>query len=92
MHAESLASLYQREIRALGRQVAAYPDDQSLWARPEGITNTGGALTQHLAGGLRHYLGSRLGGSGYVRDRDAEFVSSGASKEELLRPGGHRPR
>ena len=84
MDVEAIAALYARELRALGREIEAYPDDESLWARPEGIKNPGGVLAQHLVGGLRHFIAGRLGGSGYVRDRDAEFRESGAGKDDLL--------
>ena len=82
--AQSLAALYAREIRALRREVEAYPDDASLWKKPQGISNTGGALAHHLIGNLRHFLGARLGGTSYVRDRPAEFARTDLSKADLL--------
>jgi uncharacterized damage-inducible protein DinB len=84
MDIETIAAMLARELRALRREVAAYPDDASLWQRPEGIANPGGALAHHLAGNLRHYIGARLGGSGYVRDRAAEFERTDLGREELL--------
>jgi uncharacterized damage-inducible protein DinB len=32
---------------------------------------------------LEHYVGAVLGGSGYVRDREAEFANRGAGRAEL---------
>ena len=84
MDVDTLAAFYAREIGALRREIAAYPDDPSLWAGRDGIQNTGGVLAQHLVGNLRHFIGGRLGGSGYVRDRDAEFQATGMSKDKLL--------
>lgn len=72
-----------RELRALDREIAAYPDDESVWKAPQGISNSAGNLALHMAGNLRHFIGGVLGGSGYVRDRDAEFKSTGLSREEL---------
>lgn len=72
-----------RELRAVDRQIAAYPDDASLWQTPAGISNSGGNLALHAAGNLRHFIGAVLGDSGYVRDRDAEFSSKGLSRDQL---------
>ena len=73
-----------RDLAAVTREVEAYPDDASLWAMPPGVPNAAGTLALHLAGNLQHYLGHYLGGSGYVRDRPAEFSRRGVSKAEVL--------
>ena len=72
-----------RELRALDREIAAYPDDDSLWQTPTGITNSAGTLVLHLAGNLRHFIGAALGKSSYKRNRDAEFSTKDLSREEL---------
>lgn len=72
-----------RELRALDREIAAYPDDQSLWQTPAGISNSAGTLVLHLAGNLRHFIGATLGDTGYTRNRDAEFSTKGLSRDEL---------
>lgn len=73
-----------RELAAVQRSVEAYPDDASLWAHPDGVPNAGGTLVLHLAGNLQHYVGAVLGGSGYRRDRPAEFARRNVSRAELL--------
>jgi uncharacterized damage-inducible protein DinB len=80
-----LHQCFQREIRSLRRELDAYPDDASVWATPPGIKNSAGNLFLHLAGGLQHFIGGKLGGTGYVRDRDAEFSKRGASRAEIAR-------
>jgi len=72
-----------RELRALDREIAAYPDDRSLWLTPSGISNSAGTLVLHLAGNLRHFIGATLGESGYVRNREVEFSIKGLSRDEL---------
>ena len=62
-----------RELRTLDREIAEYPDDRSPWQTPPGITNSAGTLVLHLAGNLRHFIGTALGKSAYKRNRDAEF-------------------
>jgi hypothetical protein len=73
-----------RDLAAVIREVEAYPDDASLWAKPAGIPNAAGTLALHLAGNLQHYFGHYLGGSGYERDRPAEFSRRDVPKAELL--------
>ena len=85
MNVDAIHQSMLRELRALRRELDAYPDDASLWAVPPGIANSAGTLMLHLAGNLQHYLGAKLGGTGYVRDRNAEFAARGVSREELAR-------
>jgi uncharacterized damage-inducible protein DinB len=73
-----------RDLQSLQREIDAYPDDESLWLTPPGISNSAGNLVLHLAGNLRHFVGATLGQTGYVRNRDAEFNDRGLSREELL--------
>ena len=49
-----------------------------------GLPNTAGTLALHLAGNLQHYIGARWAGTGYVRDRDAEFARRGVSRAEMV--------
>jgi uncharacterized damage-inducible protein DinB len=84
MDPDIVATLLARELRALRREIAAYPDDASLWLLPEGIANAGGTLAHHITGNLRHFIGARLGGSGYERDRAAEFERRDLGRDELI--------
>ncbi|MBW3553893.1 MAG: DUF1572 domain-containing protein [Gemmatimonadetes bacterium] len=72
-----------RELRTVRREVEAYPDDELLWREVPGLPNSGGTLALHLAGNLQHYIGAVLGGTGYVRDRDAEFADRGLTRAEV---------
>ena len=81
----AIAALLDRDLRTLRREVEAYPDDGSLWRSVPGIANVGGTLVLHLTGNLQHYLGARLGGTGYIRDRNAEFARRDVPRAELLR-------
>jgi hypothetical protein len=80
---DALKVVMLRDLNSLDAEVAAYPDDASLWKAAPGITNTGGNLALHLAGNLRHFIGATLGGSGYVRNRDAEFATKGLTRDEV---------
>ena len=81
---DSVLRILLRDIAALQREIAAYPDDTSLWALPPGIANSGGTLALHLVGNLRHFIGTVLGHTGFVRTRDAEFASRGISRDALI--------
>jgi uncharacterized damage-inducible protein DinB len=76
--------MFRRELGAVRRSVEAYPDEASLWRLPAGLPNAGGTLVLHIAGNLRYFVGAVLGGSGYVRDRDAEFSRRDVSRDALL--------
>lgn len=80
----ALQGIYERDLNALRREVEAYPEEDQLWQIVPGVSNTGGTLTLHLAGNLQHYLGSRLAGTGYVRNRDAEFSLRNLPRSRLL--------
>lgn len=80
----SVHAVLRRELAAVRRTIEAYSDDASLWVVRDGLPNAGGTLVLHIAGNLQHYLGGILGGSGYVRDREAEFSRRGEPREVLL--------
>lgn len=84
MFPAAFQALLLRELRAVRRELEAYPDDASVWRTVPGLPNTGGTLALHLAGNLRHFLGAILGRDGYKRDRDSEFSRRNVPRQELL--------
>ncbi|KPJ92743.1 MAG: hypothetical protein AMS18_06720 [Gemmatimonas sp. SG8_17] len=84
MTATVLKRVLVRDLEALRDEILAYPNDDYLWACPPGITNSAGTLTLHLTGNLNFYVGAQLGGTGYARDRDAEFSNRNLSRVELV--------
>jgi uncharacterized damage-inducible protein DinB len=79
-----LLELYARDIGRLKAEIEQYADEADLWKTRGEIANSGGNLTLHLTGNLKHFFGAVLGGSGFVRDRDSEFSSEGISRAEML--------
>ncbi|MBT8402011.1 MAG: DinB family protein [Rhodothermia bacterium] len=73
-----------RDLDGFKSQVELYPDDAALWQVVEGCPNAGGTLALHAAGNLRHYIGARLGNTGYVRDREEEFSARDLPRNEIL--------
>ena len=80
----ALTSIMLRDLRAVKREIEAYPDDASVWRPVAGLPNSGGTLALHIAGNIQHFLGAVLAGDGYVRDRDAEFARRDVPRPELL--------
>ena len=76
-----------RLVAHLTEQIRACLDalnDQQIWWRPNEASNSIGNLVLHCAGSTRHYIGHVVGGSDFVRDRDAEFAErTPITKEEL---------
>ena len=82
---EWITNVITRELKALRREIEAYPSEDGMWEVLPGIANPGGNLALHLAGNIQYFLGNVLGKSGYVRNRDAEFASRDVPRNELLR-------
>lgn len=48
------------------------------------MSNAVGNLALHVAGNLRHFIGTILGRTAYARDRDAEFARRTGTRAEVL--------
>lgn len=82
--AADLQILFRRDLRCLIREIDLFPDDTILWQTLPGISNSAGNLTLHVAGNLRHFVGSVLGHTDYRRDREAEFAQRECSRASLV--------
>jgi hypothetical protein len=80
----ALLTTVARELRAVKRELEAYPDEASIWRQVPGVPNSGGTLALHLAGNVQHFFGATLGRDGYKRDREAEFARRDVPRAELL--------
>jgi uncharacterized damage-inducible protein DinB len=80
-----ISAMMARDLRALRRELEAYANERDLWRVQPGISNSAGNLALHLTGNLQYFIGTVLNGSGYVRNRDAEFSRRDVPKAELLR-------
>lgn len=79
-----LSALLIRELRTLRRELEAYPNESDLWVTTPAIPNSAGTLTLHLCGNLQHFVGAVLGHTGYVRQREAEFLTRDVPRTELF--------
>ncbi len=81
---EILTTLFEKDLNILIREVESYSEESDLWKTAPGITNSAGNLALHLAGNLQHFIGAILGGTGYVRNREAEFSDRNVPKAKIL--------
>ena len=81
----AVASVLERDLAGLRREIEAYAVEADLWKLPPGLPNSAGTLALHIAGNLQHFIGRYFAGTGYVRDRPAEFSRRNVPRAELLR-------
>jgi uncharacterized damage-inducible protein DinB len=82
--ASTLAAYYE-EVRDKIHEWIAPISSEQFWARPYPYGNSIGHLLLHLTGNLNHYIGARIAGTGYVRNRPIEFSDpSRRPKEQVL--------
>ena len=71
---DSLKKLFDRDLDRLKNELSSYKNESRLWEVKKDIKNSGGNLSLHIIGNLNHFIGSVLGNSEYVRDRESEFM------------------
>ncbi|MEO8042678.1 MAG: DinB family protein [Acidobacteriota bacterium] len=81
---EILIELCERDLNKLKTEIEQFENEADLWKTSGAVTNSAGNLCQHLTGNLQHFFGAVLGGTGYVRNRDAEFAAKGTTRVDLL--------
>jgi uncharacterized damage-inducible protein DinB len=80
----ALADYFEMVRQKVHRWVEPIGEEQ-FWQRPYPYGNSAGHLVLHLTGNLSYYIGARIAGTGYVRDRDREFnETQPRSKAETL--------
>jgi hypothetical protein len=79
-----LGELFVQELLKLRDEITNFKDEDNIWRKTDGITNTSGTLVLHLLGNLNFTIGTQLGGTGYVRNREQEFSLTGVSREKLV--------
>jgi hypothetical protein len=71
--AEDLAAYYEMVREHVHRWADPLTNEQ-LWRKPYPHGNSVGHLLLHLTGNLNYYIGAGVAETGYVRDRDREFM------------------
>ena len=80
----ALSSEYHMRAADLHKWVDPLTNEQ-FWKNPYSYGNSVGHVVLHLTGNLNYYIGARVAGTGYVRNRDLEFTETRRpSKAEVL--------
>jgi hypothetical protein len=79
-----LANFYERDIRRLIEEVNLFANEDDLWRTRGSVKNSSGNLVLHIIGGLNHLVGATLAKTGYVRDRDQEFIKKDVARKDLV--------
>ena len=83
MNAQWLSLVFCRELDDLGKELDLFADETLIWATVPGVANSVGTITLHLCGNMQHFIGAKLGGSGYVRNREHEFAARDVPRADL---------
>jgi hypothetical protein len=84
MLSDTLVSFYERDLRKLIEEITLFRNEENLWRTRGSIKNPAGNLALHIIGGTNYLIGTNLGNTGYVRDRDQEFIRNGVPRQELV--------
>jgi len=79
-----LAKFYERDLHRLIEEVNLFRKEDDLWKTRGSVKNSCGNLALHIIGGLNHLIGTTLAQTGYVRDRDQEFIRKGVERKDLV--------
>ncbi len=85
MLAETLKTLFNRDLNKLKSEIELYKNEATLWVVDKSIANSAGNLCLHLIGNLNTYIGATLGGSNYIRNRELEFSLKDIPRLELVK-------
>lgn len=80
----TLKTLFRRDLEKLISELNQYNTESKIWYTEKGISNSAGNLALHLIGNLNTYIGTYLGNTGYIRDRDLEFSQKDVPRTTLV--------
>jgi len=81
---ETLKTLFNRDLHRLKSEIELYHNENDIWKIQEEIANSAGNLCLHLVGNLNTYIGTAIGNTNYIRNRELEFSSKDIPKSELI--------
>ena len=76
----TISSDFAGYYKYIAAQVHRWVDpltQNQFWHHPFAYGNSAGHLILHLTGNLNYYIGARVAGTRYIRDRDREFTEAG---------------
>jgi hypothetical protein len=79
-----LSDLFKRDLEKLIREIGLYKNEKVIWDIDGHIANSARNLTLHLVGNLNTYIGSVIGKTSYVRNREQEFSLKDVPRHDLI--------
>jgi len=79
-----LAGFYERDIRKLIEEINLFKNEENLWRTTGSLKNSSGNLALHIIGGTNYLIGTTLAHTGYVRNREQEFIQKGVPRKDLV--------
>ena len=80
----SFSTFFERDLDKIITEISLFENENDIWKLKEGIVNSAGNLALHIIGNLNHFIGTTLGNTGYVRNRDEEFSLKDIPFETLI--------
>lgn len=84
MTTTEIAGLYERDIHKLIEEINSFKIEENLWQTSGSIKNTSGNLALHIIGGLNFLIGDTLSHTGYIRNREQEFITKGIDRKIII--------
>ena len=84
MITQTLKTLFARDLAKLRAEISSYKQESNIWKIEKSIANSAGNLCLHLVGNLNTYIGKEIGGTDYIRNREAEFSLKDIPRTELI--------
>jgi uncharacterized damage-inducible protein DinB len=81
---QHLIAIYERDLNKLKVEIQSYESEEKLWVIDGNINNSAGNLCLHLIGNLNHFIGTILGKTDYVRNREDEFLLKNIPQSQLI--------
>ena len=84
MLTETLKTIFNRDLNKLKQEIESYQNEKTIRKIEAGISNSAGNLCLHLIGNLNTYIGTELGKTNYIRNRELEFSLKDFPRNELI--------
>ena len=81
---DSLINLFERDLSKLKDEINLFIDENDIWIISGEIKNSPGNLCLHVCGNLKHFIGATLGNTGFIREREKEFLLKNVPRPELI--------
>ncbi len=85
MQVQELKKVYIKDLTKLKEEIDLYVNEENLWKTEKGISNSAGNLCLHLVGNLNYFIGTAIGKTNYIRNREAEFSSKDIPQKALIK-------